>query len=961
MNSKKDFLRRLRARLSEEYENRLGSPLIASRQGAKTPESSLKGKILAEYEVLDEIGRGGMGIVYRAHQMRLGRKVALKVLKDEHRASESVRKRFLREMKTAGRLSHPNIVQALDARCEEDGTLYLVFELLEGADVSKLLRIGSELSISNACEIIRQTADGLRYTHEQRLVHRDIKPSNLFIALQRDAQGKVQGARVKILDLGMASINTDPADASLTSLGQVIGTIDYIAPEQIHRDQDIDIRADLYSLGCTLYHLIGGAAPFSYCSGTYEKLCAHREERPPSLKEVVKDVPEELSGIVDRLLEKAPTDRFQTPAELIEALTPYCKHADLLKIFPDPERTLADVKPVQLTRQGRSPQQARSQRIPPKLTTFSSPLFWGGGGIAVIFVLLFIWMQPREQPESDAIILLKPEPASVAQAAENSSGAERHDRALMLNGIDEVIDTGYYYQSGEPITFEMWLTPLATSDRRKKELISNAESAGISLSIKEDSNLFFQFHDGVYYVPVDRPNSIAPTEKVHVAAVYSGIGTQLYVNGTAEGAPKPVRRRHLPSPLPIHLGANPDPALDGRDEATLRDCFRGLIHQFRITRGPRYTENFTPAEILTSEDETEVLYHLHAGQGQIVQDLSGNGYDGTIYGGTWVNLHELNFDDERTPFSWPSDIPAPAIAPFDAAQAQEHQLTWANFWEVPVERTIEFDGAAPVHLTLIPPGEFLMGTAVRDRTRLLESDSLRWNDYSRNQLQTESPQHIVRITKPFYISRYETTRGQYRVFCRATGYPFPVDLEPLTETEELSETESGTPVDADDLPMTRITWNDAIAYCAWLGRHTGVSVSLPTEAQWEYCCRAGTQTDWHFGDDPADLNKYAWHSDNSNLQLQSIGRLKPNAWGLYDMHGNAAEWCRDYWRESGYTTSARVDPEFGAQDSYHNVRGGSAISWPVLSRSASRGLQQARVNHPETGFRIIVELPMVSE
>lgn len=230
MSSKIEFLQKLRLRLSEEYQKRLRSPQDRESSDPGIPNSDLLGTSLADYHLLRKIGEGGMGVIYEALHLQLGRKVAIKILRNHLQSSESIRKRFLREMKTAGGLTHPHIVQAFDAHDDENGPVFLVFELLEGADIARLLRMESEMSIAVACEIARQTAEGLQYTYEKGLIHRDIKPSNLFLALQRDPQGNVVSATVKILDLGLAAISAEASDSTLTAVGQVVGTIDYIAP-----------------------------------------------------------------------------------------------------------------------------------------------------------------------------------------------------------------------------------------------------------------------------------------------------------------------------------------------------------------------------------------------------------------------------------------------------------------------------------------------------------------------------------------------------------------------------------------------------------------------------------------------------------------------------------------------------------------------------------------------------------
>ena len=219
-------------------------------------------------------------------------------------------------MKAIGRLEHPNIVRAYDAR-EIDGSPVLVMEYVEGMDLSRLLHCCGRIRMADSCELIRQAAIAPAYAHEHGLVHRDVKPSNLMLTPQ---------GHVKLLDLGLARFQSAPASSDeLTGAGQPMGTADYIAPEQVSDSRVVDIRADIYSLGCTLYKLLTGRAPFadSDCRGTFDKLTAHVNEPAPSIRQYDATLPDKIVDLIDRMLAKSPDDRPATPAIVAESLEPF--------------------------------------------------------------------------------------------------------------------------------------------------------------------------------------------------------------------------------------------------------------------------------------------------------------------------------------------------------------------------------------------------------------------------------------------------------------------------------------------------------------------------------------------------------------------------------------------------------------------------------------------------------------
>ncbi|MBL8796063.1 MAG: SUMF1/EgtB/PvdO family nonheme iron enzyme [Planctomycetia bacterium] len=275
--------------------------------------------VLDQYIILDLLGQGGMGRVYKARQTRMKRLVALKAIRPEALSAVGVA-RFRREAESAAKLSHPNVVHVYDSS-EVQGVHFLVMEYLEGSDLARLVREQGALPVALACDCVRQAALGLQHAHEQGLIHRDVKPHNLMLTPK---------GVVKVMDLGLARTTAAVRDAGaaegITGSGVVMGTADYMAPEQALNAKRVDIRADVYSLGCTLYHLLTGQVPFPGETVT-EKLLKHHLHEPEPVAAWRSDLPAGLSEVVARMMAKQPEQRYPTPADVAVALEPFAHGA----------------------------------------------------------------------------------------------------------------------------------------------------------------------------------------------------------------------------------------------------------------------------------------------------------------------------------------------------------------------------------------------------------------------------------------------------------------------------------------------------------------------------------------------------------------------------------------------------------------------------------------------------------
>jgi serine/threonine-protein kinase len=673
-----------------------------------------KGLVLGDYVVLDQLGQGGMGVVYKAQHRMMERVVALKVLTPGAvRKQESV-ERFFREVKAAARLSHPNIVTAHDAR-EHEGTHCLVMEYVDGRDLSEIVSEHGPLSIEEAVNCIIQAAKGLEYAHSEGVIHRDIKPANLLL----DRNGTI-----KILDMGLARI-FESGEAGgpdrLTDSGQVMGTYDYMAPEQSDSTYDADHRSDVYSLGCTLYRLLTDSTPFQG-ETPIQIVFAHHERPIPSLRDARPEVPAELDDAFCRMVAKRPEDRYQSMTEVIAALET-CVSWERHPVASQPDRESA-------------------------LTAFLAGL---------------------SKPPADA-----------------TEKRAKAPKETIKSNVD--VETS-----------EFW-----------KKLLPGDRPALVKYGIVAGAVVAFFSILGLLYV---------------------------LVGGGDKGA------------APTNAEAKKSPV-------------GGLLSP---------------------------------------------------------------------------DAPPPAVAPFDLDQANKHQQAWAEYLGVPVERDFDLPGGVKLTMLLIPPGEFLMGSRAEEQERFLQEAKALSGSFARkaiNHIPSEVPQHRVRITRPFYLGKYEVTQAQWEAV---------MDNNPSRFKHKSSR------------PVEEVSWDDCqllLEKLNELHEQEAMKFVLPTEAQWEYACRAGTTTFWHFGDNEVVLEDHAWVATNADSMTHPVGQLKPNPWGLYDVYGNVWEWCADSYGKDYYTYSSPNDPTGPTGHTTRVFRGGAWCVTSVGCRAAHRSSHSPHFHSERLGFRL---------
>lgn len=286
---------------------------------------SMEGRALGPYQLLEFVGGGGMGAVFRALDSTLDRIVAVKVLSRQQSSDEEMLKRFRNEAQSAARLDHENIGR-VHAVGSNDGWHYIVFEYIEGTNLRDVIARSGAFDLARTIDVTVQLADALEHASQRDVVHRDIKPSNIIIT---------PTGRARIVDMGLARLHQVTGDNDLTASGMTLGTFDYISPEQARDPREADVRSDLYSLGCTVFFMLAGRPPFA--DGTMvQKLLQHQQDEPPAIEALRPDVPRRFGDIIRRLMRKDPDDRYQRPADLVADLLAFSDDAGIELSGPRP-------------------------------------------------------------------------------------------------------------------------------------------------------------------------------------------------------------------------------------------------------------------------------------------------------------------------------------------------------------------------------------------------------------------------------------------------------------------------------------------------------------------------------------------------------------------------------------------------------------------------------------------------
>ncbi len=859
---------------------------------------------LGLYEIIEVVGQGGMGSVLRAVDTKLSRIVAVKVMAPELAANPTAVKRFLREAQSAAAVVHDHVV-TIHAVDDQSRPPYLVMEFIEGQTLQQKIDREGALPLKQVLRIGSQMAAGLAAAHKTGLIHRDVKPANILL------ENGVQ--RVKITDFGLARAADD---VEMTKTGLIAGTPQYMSPEQAH-GQPIDSRSDLFSLGSVLYTMCTGRPPFRAEStmGTLRRVC---DDTPRPIREVNAEIPDWLCATIDKLLAKRPEDRFQSAAEVADLLSQFLAHLQQPTTMPLPATPTLPVAAAPTMglpfkeAYGNPPQSSSSMGaiLAICLAVVALPIIASA-------LLLFGWFL-----FSSSSIRVKTDPFSQSSFGNSDSNSQVTTPA-------QSIEEGWTSLFNGQDLAEWESHPDEPGDWRVEEGAIVGSGAPSYLFSKRDN--FQNFHlrfevrinaDSDAGVLFRSPFERSKKEGLPGYEVQIQGGHQPLIPGWRTGA----------------IGCTDSNSGWQLLQATEIAIAADTWHRMEIIARDNHIETILFGDKVAEFTDLQRRYS----SGKIVlQQSSAN----TRVMFRNIEIKELTTVSENAQFL--------AVAPFDAKQAKTHQEDCAKRLGVDVE----FTNSLGMKLRLIPPGEFLMGDTKEEADRLVQSLEQGGADkYSIFVARCSSPQHKVRINQPFYFGVHEVTVGQYRKFIDETKYVGTV--EQLGIKERFSWTSSAAEPNPEQRAVIGVSWDDAQAFCKWLSKNEEVTYDLPSEAQWEYACRAGTTTAWSFGDEAAGLDQHAVVGRASFWPAEVIGSKEANPFGLFDMHGNADEWCLD-WHLRDFYAHSPVDDPVRLDDPKDNTsgrvaRGGTSHSAPWWTRSTTRTYDfPATPNNPK-GFRVAI-------
>ena len=896
-----------------------------------------------DYQIKRELGRGGMGVVYLAHHAMMGRDEVLKVMGSHVVGKRGVLERFQNEIRAVAKFRHPNIVAAYTAFRIEGGLVFAM-EYVEGLDLSRLVKIKGPLPVAHAAYFAHQVALGLQHALDRGTIHRDIKPHNLM--LTHEGKNRI----VKVLDFGLAKASREEkVDSALTREGQALGTPDYIAPEQILDAATVDTRADIYSLGGTLFFLLTGRPPFK-ASSLYDLYQAHISRDADPLNLIRSEIPSELAALVAKMMAKAPERRFQTPGEVARALTPFFKGGKAEAGQSREGPTLADEsqaptetsRATSTTTEGSTPP---PQPVGHEVGEHRTEELWAS----------LITLDGKGQSEDAAPLVAKGASRSLDRKWPAIAAS------VLLVGLIVAWGAGAFkVKTREGVIVLEGLPAQAEVLVDGEKLTIHLPEGGSPLEITVPAGQRKLRVQKAGFAAFGEEVSVASGEKKAISIRLDPLPPPLYVGDI--DVDQPVRMPAIGLQVPLVAPINLPPL----DAAEWRKRGDGLeVWDVREGRGDaakpgdtvkvHYTGWLADGTVFDHQREEPVEFPLRG----VIQGWI-EGVPGMKPGGVRRLLvpSTLGYGKKGAGKAIPPDatlvfeielldiLPAGGILgkidavvanPATSPPESDSGGTSGRGLEGKKAGDLREDNGLKMKFRWCPKGKFRMGSPPGEVDRRDD----------------EGPVDVT-LSRGFWMGQFEVTQSQWKSGMGTT----------LRE-QNVKSNFQGIKGEGSDHPMYHVNHGEATDFCnRWTDSERGAGrlpasweYRLPREAEWEYACRAGTTTATAFGaklgSREANFNGTATYNGAEEgpylNETAPVGRYPANAWNLQDMYGNIAEWCYDGY---GNVLKGGTDPLGPDAAASRVLRGGSWYSGCGYSRSAKRSAVDSTYRDYYLGFRV---------
>ena len=959
--------------------------------------------MLGPFVLLKSLGKGEMGATYKALEKGLRRFVAIKVMRKTLSADARRVKDFLAEARAVASLEHPNAVRLYRVGLEK-GQPYIVMELIKGKAMDRAFSAERPMEEGRALEIGIGVTKALDAAAEIGLVHGDIKPANIMID-ERDTP--------KLVDFGIARFA-----GARSGEGDVIGTPYYVSPEQV-RHEPVDHRSDIYSLGATLYHALAGRPPFPG-TNIHEVLNARLDAPAPDVQTARPDLHPKTAAVVKHMLEPVSALRPANLKGLLEELqlafyqvtglhTP-----EMEEVVGRPDIPMAEpLKPSRIWLKGL----LAAVGLAVAAVAVWAFAFRGGGPTTDGPT------SPASAPATVAAPIFWPESRSIDSPTDIEVRCDTAGSTIRytIDGTEPTAKSRPYQQAirvspGTTLKARAFRDDLTPSTVAEAFYAAGSTLQADIVALRTEAEAAWRFVQKFNPAQgmdkkLDRARALYETaEQFYWRGDYKAsrdpygklvtLCAQLEEIERQRAAAKDARTRATAAKTALEkLSGKVSPrSPTARQSADAKAAFeKGDFEQaaqmYLEVRKAFEQQMAEPVRKARSDWEAAL-----AKSGLTRQEQKGKAWQDV---GNALAAAEQAASDDRHAEAVAAYKRAAGLLSKAIAEARKGRAEAKRKADLDRVRALidggEFHKAQTELSALKLPSNYRPATDLRnliqagmnptlalDQSRRQKVNlKLKWIPAGRFRMgspadeadrSTNEEPHQVEITRPFFIGVNEVNRREFKAFVAAEKYQTQAQKEKWAYTvlgsrwDKIRDAQWDKPgiTQNDDHPVTCVSWSDARAFCDWLGRKTKKTVRLPTEAEWEYACRAGATGAFGFRGKETDLHGYGNFADASAVLARGdktqndkyavtapVGKLRPNAWGLYDMHGNVAEWCADFY--ALYPEGAATDPTGPEAGRFRVVRGGAWTLPPKACRSASRTPTDPDYRTSFLGFRIVVE------